>query len=178
MRVRVGKVILATKNNVMIDHDPIDLVHMEHVLDLQWCIDEPSCLPSEKVIKGWFQRCLRELKAQPTEVCLRIVNEQEISELNAQYRGKTGATNVLSFPNDAIDEGGRILLGDIVLCSDVVAAEAKDQSKSIEAHFAHLLVHGVLHLQGHDHSEDDQALVMETIEIKLMKCLGFSDPYE
>jgi probable rRNA maturation factor len=176
--MRKGKVTLAAKNNFMIDHVHIDLVQTEHVIDVQWCIDDRSSLPTEDVIKGWFQQCLRELEAQPTEVCLRIVNEKEISELNSQYRGKSGATNVLSFPNDAIDEGGRVLLGDIVICSDVVKAEAGNQFKSIEAHFAHLLVHGVLHLQGHDHSEDDQALVMETIEIKLMKCLGFSDPYE
>lgn len=149
-----------------------------HLLEIQWCIDDRAGLPDEDDINGWFQLCLNELHEQAAEVCLRIVNGPEIMALNLQYRDKTGATNVLSFPNDAIDESGRILLGDIVICSDVVVAEAENQAKSVEAHFAHLLIHGVLHLQGHDHSEQDQALEMEAIEIKLMESLGFGDPYE
>ena len=169
----MGDATLGSESKFMTDH-----VLVEHVIDVQWCIDDRSGLPNEDVINGWFQHCLCELDEQASEVCLRIVHEKEISELNLQYRGKTGATNVLSFPNDAIDQGGRILLGDIVICSDVVIEEAENQTKSITAHFAHLLIHGVLHLQGHDHSEEDQALVMEAIEIKLMKSLGFSDPYK
>jgi probable rRNA maturation factor len=151
---------------------------VEHVLDVQWCIDDRGQLPDEGVINGWYQLCLNQRKEQAAEVCVRIVTNEEISELNQQYRGKTGATNVLSFPNDTIDESGRILLGDIVICSEVVIEEARDQAKTVEAHFAHLLIHGVLHLQGHDHSEEDQALEMEAIEIELMKSLGFSDPYK
>lgn len=150
---------------------------MDHELNIQWCTEDSHSLPEEKLIRQWFDLGILAIVETASEVCLRIVDDEEITTLNQQYRGKTGATNVLSFPNGAVDESDRVLLGDIVISRGVVMKEAADQNKSVNSHFAHLLIHGLLHLQGYDHSEEDQALEMESIEIKLMGSLGFSDPY-
>lgn len=152
----------------------------EHQLDIQWCVADRTQLPDEALIRRWANVSLDKLLegAGDVEVCLRVVDAGEIQSLNRQYRREDKATNVLAFPNDGIDENGRALLGDIVICSDIVVAESATQSKSVEAHFAHLLIHGLLHLQGHDHSVDDQANKMEAIEIDLLKNLGYGNPYE
>ncbi|MBQ76407.1 MAG: rRNA maturation RNase YbeY [Gammaproteobacteria bacterium] len=150
----------------------------DHQLDIQWCVAEHTQLPGEDLIRHWANVCLRELIDGDAEVCLRIVDVSEIRSINLTYRGRDEATNVISFPNDSLDENGRILLGDIVICQEVVATESKQQGKSVEAHFAHLLIHGILHLQGHDHFLDDQADRMERIEIDLMENLGYGNPYE
>lgn len=149
-------------------------------LDIQWCVADCTQLPNEELIRHWAKVSLGELLAGrgDVEVCLRIVDEGEIQSLNRQYRSEDKATNVLAFPNDCIDENGRALLGDVVICKEVVVSESETQRKSVEAHFAHLLIHGLLHLQGHDHSVDDQANKMEAIEIGLMKNLGYGNPYE
>ncbi|MCZ6501491.1 MAG: rRNA maturation RNase YbeY [Gammaproteobacteria bacterium] len=153
-----------------------------HELDIQWCVKDRTHLPNEELIRHWVNVSLGELVERDVELCLRIVDTGEIQSLNQQYRRKDKPTNVLSFPNDCIDgcvdENGRVLLGDIVICKEVVVSESTTQEKSVEAHFAHLLIHGLLHLQGHDHSVDDQANKMEAIEIDLMKNLGYGNPYE
>lgn len=117
------------------------------------------------------------------EVVLRIVDAAESQELNLRYRGKDKPTNVLSFVADPLPPGFAELqaeqsLGDLVVCAQVVAAEALEQGKSLQAHWAHMVIHGCLHLLGHDHIEDEQAQRMETLERDLLAELNFSDPYE
>lgn len=115
-------------------------------------------------------------RVENAELCIRIVDEAESAALNERYRGKVGATNVLSFPCDA-DVPGVKSLGDLVICAPVVAAEAAAQGKSPEAHWSHLVVHGVLHLLGFDHIGDHEAEVMEAEERAILSRLGYSDPY-
>jgi probable rRNA maturation factor len=153
-----------------------------HEFDIQWAVADRASLPDENLIRHWAELGLSGLVGRGVEVCLRIVGTEEIRSLNQQYRNKDKPTNVLSFPNSGIDgcvdENGRTLLGDIVICKEVTLLESEKQGKSVEAHFAHLLIHGLLHLQGHEHSVDDRADEMEAIEISLMKSLGYGDPYE
>jgi len=111
------------------------------------------------------------------DVCLRIVDEREGRSLNRHYREKNYATNVLSFPAE-LPTGVKLpLLGDIVICAPVVAREAREQHKPLHAHYAHLTVHGVLHLLGFDHEDERDAMVMETIERGILAGLGLPDPY-
>ena len=115
---------------------------------------------------------------------LRIVDREEAQSLNRDYREKDYATNILSFPSDfgdlpegVLDDEEAGYLGDLVVCADVVADEAKAQHKTPDNHWAHLVIHGVLHLQGYDHIEDDEAALMESLEIKLLGKIGVPDPY-
>jgi probable rRNA maturation factor len=111
-------------------------------------------------------------------VSIRVTTSDEIQELNKQYRGKDKATNVLSFPMQ-LPEGIDVrLLGDIALCASVIRQEAKQQSKSENSHWAHMVVHGMLHLQGLDHIKHDEAKEMEQMEINILNQLGFDSPYE
>ena len=112
------------------------------------------------------------------EVSIRITDETEMAELNTTYRGKIGPTNVLSFPADLPEDIDAELLGDIVIAAPVVFQEAQQQNKTVIAHWAHLTVHGTLHLLGHDHIGDDEAAVMEALEIQILAKLGFNDPYQ
>ena len=111
------------------------------------------------------------------ELLIRLVDRRESRQLNTRYRHKNNATNVLSFPADLPEEVGLALLGDIVICAPVVAEEARDQHKTAEAHWAHLTIHGILHLLGHDHQLEEEAAEMESIESRILKSLGFPDPY-
>ncbi len=126
-------------------------------------------IPSAASLRGWAEAARGR---QRGEITLRIVNADEALALNRDWRGKAYATNVLSFPMQEPD-----YLGDIVLCAEVVAREAAEQGKTPRAHWAHLVIHGVLHLQGHDHLADDEAERMEALERKLLSRLGFADPY-
>ncbi len=147
-----------------------------HEVDIQR--DENGAgMPDDTLIERWCVYCLEETSEAPGEVCVRIVGEEEIRELNDRFRHRDGATNVLSFSAGEVSEDDRLLLGDVVICAPVVAAEAQVQGKSVEAHFAHLVIHGILHLQDHDHSDDDQAREMEAIEIRVMQGLGYGNPY-
>ncbi|MDH5444855.1 MAG: rRNA maturation RNase YbeY [Gammaproteobacteria bacterium] len=112
------------------------------------------------------------------EITVRIVDEHESATLNETYRHKTGPTNVLSFPFESPPGVELPLLGDLVICAPVVDKEAKQQGKTSQAHWAHMVVHGSLHLQGYDHIEPDQAEQMEVLEIDILARLGFSNPYE
>lgn len=112
------------------------------------------------------------------ELSLRIVDEDEGLALNRDFRGKAHATNVLSFPTDLPAGHGQHLLGDIALCAPVIAREAKEQGKSSKAHYAHLCIHGILHLLGYDHQDDASAATMEAIEIRTLAALGLGNPYE
>lgn len=113
-----------------------------------------------------------------TEMTVRIVDEGESAQLNQTYRHKSGPTNILSFPFENPVGVELPLLGDLVICAPIVEREAIDQNKTIKAHWAHMVVHGSLHLQGHDHINAQQAAQMEALEIDILTQLGFSNPYE
>ena len=132
-------------------------------------------LPPEKDMLVWIE--LAQENAQAVELIVRFVGEQEMSALNHQFRQKQGPTNVLSFPADVELPEGKVLLGDVVVCSNLLHAEANAQGKSVAAHTAHLLIHGVLHLRGFDHEVEHSAHAMETLEAELLKKAGFDDPY-
>ncbi|MBK1685767.1 MULTISPECIES: rRNA maturation RNase YbeY [Rhodoferax] len=127
-----------------------------------------AALPRHKVIK-WIRHALQD----DAEITVRIVDAEEGQALNRDYRQKDYATNVLTF--DYTQEP--IVTADLVLCAPVVAKEAKEQNKTLEEHYAHLLVHGTLHAQGWDHDEDEDAQVMELRESEIMARLGFENPY-
>jgi len=139
------------------------------LMDVQYA-SALSNLPEAKQFKQWAKKALR----IDAEVALRLVDEEEGRELNRDYRGKDYATNVLTFP---LAEDPH-LMGDIILCAPVVLQEAKDQQKSIEAHFAHLTVHGVLHMHGYDHETEAEAELMEMLETEIVMKLGYPDPYK
>jgi probable rRNA maturation factor len=130
---------------------------------------EAEQLPTSAQFGKWARAALR----IDTEVTLRIVDEEEGRALNRDYRGKDYATNVLTFP--LMEEP--LLMGDIVLCAPVVAAEAKAQNKPLHAHYAHLTVHGILHLHGYDHENEAQAELMESLETEIVTKFGYPDPY-
>jgi len=137
---------------------------------------EDRTVPDDAFIESAVAAALDARIDEPAELCLRIVDVEEIRELNARYRGRDKATNVLSFTYAHPAEAG-MLLGDLAICAAVVAEEAAEQGKSPLAHWAHMLVHGTLHLLGHDHIGDHEAAEMEGIEREILARLGFSDPY-
>ena len=110
-------------------------------------------------------------------ISLRIVEDHEMQTLNLRYRHKDSTTNVLSFPCELPQGIDDALMGDIVVCAEVIEREAKMQNKEIRAHWAHILIHGVLHLMGYDHINDTDAVSMENLEISILKKLGFANPY-
>ncbi len=145
-------------------------------LDLQ-VASQAGRLPAEADFQAWCAIALRQRSAD-SELTIRLVDEEEGRELNRTWRGKDYATNVLSFPADVPDELLDIpLLGDLVICVPVVEREAVEQGKTPEAHWAHLVIHGCLHLLGYDHIEDEEAEEMEGLERILLAELGHPDPY-
>lgn len=134
---------------------------------------QAHAVPVRAQLRQWVTAAL----ACDAEVTLRIVDAPEGRRLNAQFRGKDYPTNVLTFTYGEPFAPGMPLAGDIVLCAPVVEAEAAEQAKSVAAHYAHMVVHGMLHLQGYDHETDDDAQRMEARERVLMTQLGFPDPY-
>ncbi|MGJ8526694.1 Endoribonuclease YbeY [Halomonadaceae bacterium LMG 33818] len=150
----------------------------EPVVDLQVAVDFTP-LPSEADILQWLTIVL---DAHPdddrNEITVRFVDEEESRELNHQYRGKDSSTNVLSFPFEAPPGMDIPLLGDLVISPHVVQQEANEQHKALEDHFAHMIIHGTLHLMGYDHIDDDEAEEMEQLERGLLARLGISDPYQ
>lgn len=136
---------------------------------------ESESLPDDEDIRRFAAAALSDIDAPV--VSLRIVDEPEGRELNRRWRDRDYATNVLSFPADLPEGTGINLLGDIVICAPVVEREAGEQGKTVEAHFAHLLIHGILHLRGFDHMSAEQAEAMESREVLLLADLGFPDPY-
>lgn len=149
---------------------------MHHII-IQWATDKLAC-PSSQLLRKWAKQALKD-KADDVEVTLRIVDVMEMTMLNSQYRKKDGPTNVLSFPFTTLPgvELDTSILGDIVICADVVNREAKEASLTPDAHWSHMVVHGILHLLGHDHQQDDEAAIMEALEIKILAKLGFANPY-
>jgi probable rRNA maturation factor len=167
-------------------------------------VEEP---PPRAQLQRWAEAAWQGDAHSDVEVALRIVSAEESRQLNRDYRGKDKPTNVLSFPMQMDElnlpadltpydlvpteladtvhsdefpapDAHWIMLGDLAICAEVVAEEAQQQHKSLQAHWAHMLVHGMLHLQGYDHIEEDEAQRMEQLEIQIMQQLGFSDPYQ
>jgi probable rRNA maturation factor len=144
-------------------------------LELQLA-DGVQDVPEKKQFETWVAGALQEGAAR--ELSIRVVNEAEGRALNHQYRGKDYATNVLSFPFEAPEGVPVEYLGDLVICAPVVLREAAEQDKTQESHWAHMVVHGVLHLQGFDHINEKDALMMETLEKAIMARLGYPNPYQ
>lgn len=144
-------------------------------LELQ-VVDGLQEVPEQNQFEAWVAAALQEGTAR--EMSIRIVDEAEGRALNHQYRGKDYATNVLSFPFEAPEGVPVEYLGDLVICAPVVLREAAEQGKAVESHWAHMVVHGVLHLQGFDHINQDDAQVMETLEKDIMARLGYPNPYQ
>lgn len=146
------------------------------ILDLQIATQSTDNLPTEDQINQWLNVILPPFMSE-VELTIRIVDESESQQLNNTYRHKNKPTNVLSFPFESPIEIETPLLGDLVICKSVVEQEAKEQEKSLQSHWAHMIVHGCLHLLGYDHIDDDEAQEMESIEIEIMSELGFANPY-
>lgn len=142
-----------------------------HHITVQRIIPKTPAIPSTLKLKHWAKTALND-KIPDAEITIRITHPDEIAELNNTYRHKNKPTNVLSFPYS-----DKPLIGDIVICAEIVQQEAIDQHKTTEAHWAHMVVHGTLHLLGYDHETDADATVMETLEIQLLQSLGFTNPY-
>jgi probable rRNA maturation factor len=139
-------------------------------------IFKSSGQPDQEQIQQWVDAALDGFN-QDTEIVVRIVDEQESAELNEQYRHKSGPTNILSFPFE-VPEGIELnLLGDLVVCAPVLEKEALEQHKALTDHWAHIIVHGVLHLLGYDHIDETQAELMESMEITILNQLTIKNPY-
>jgi probable rRNA maturation factor len=144
-------------------------------IEVQYAVSADG-IPGAESIRQWVVQALPADRAA-AELTVRIVDEAEITALNRQYRGKDGPTNVLSFPYEGIPGIASNLLGDIVICAPVVAGESVTQDKPLEAHWAHMVIHGVLHLLGHDHHKEGEANRMELTEIEMLAGLGYANPY-
>ena len=147
-------------------------------ITIQFASDKKRA-PKPARLRQWAEKAL-ENQMESAELNIRIVDINEMSKLNSVYRRKNGPTNVLSFPSAIHDEVEleTPILGDIVICTEVVNSEAREQQKSEEAHWAHMVVHGVFHLLGYDHESNNEAEIMESLEKQVMRDLGFKDPYE
>lgn len=144
-------------------------------LELQIVTAATGC-PDEQQFQQWLDLVMAERDGD-TEVVIRLVDEAEIAELNSEYRHKSGPTNVLSFPFEAPPGLQLDLLGDIVICAPVITQEAIAQNKLPEHHWAHITIHGLLHLLGYDHIQDQDAEQMEALEIEILKKLSIANPY-
>lgn len=151
----------------------------ELALSLQVACDRPD-LPDQRQLAAWAAAAVA--VGTGGELTIRLVDEDESQALNRQYRGKDSPTNVLSFPFEPPEglpaDALPPVLGDLVICADVVAREAAEHNKPPMAHWAHMVVHGVLHLLGFDHQQDDEAERMEAMETQIMATLGFENPYQ
>ncbi len=144
-------------------------------LDLQLAVEADN-LPSQAQLESWAALALAE--HPDAELTIRITDEAESQQLNRDYRGKDKPTNVLSFPFEAPPGIELPLLGDLVICAAVVAREAQEQEKAPMDHWAHMVIHGCLHLIGYDHIEDEDADEMESLERQLLAQIGIADPYQ
>lgn len=136
---------------------------------------EEEDIPDAALVQQWAEKAC--LSKDQLITSVQIVSNDEMRELNNTWRGNNKPTNVLSFPMQSPEEVDLKILGDLALCADVINTEARQQHKSVQAHWAHMVVHGMLHLQGYDHIDDEQADEMEALEIHILKQLGFDNPY-
>jgi len=134
-------------------------------------------LPADSTLRHWAHAALKGLRRRRVTLGLRIVGNAESAALNGRFRRKSYPTNVLSFPFEAPPGTRSDILGDLVICAPVVRREAHTQRKTVNAHWAHMVVHGILHLRGYDHQKRQDAVVMEKKEIRLLKELGYANPY-
>jgi len=145
---------------------------------VQYAADK-SQAPKPAILRKWAKAALQN-QVDSAEVTIRIVDADEMTQLNATYRKQNKPTNVLSFPFQ-LPDGVELevpILGDIAICTEVVNKEAAEQNKTPESHWAHMVVHGIYHLLGYDHIKDKDAKVMESLEVETLVALGFEDPYE
>jgi len=150
---------------------------MHHTIDIQNACNA-EILPSNELFQLWAESALTAASNSNFELTIRLVNEDESQQLNKQYRHKDKPTNVLSFPFE-VPEGIELnLLGDLVICSQVVEQEATTQNKKLFDHWAHMVVHGCLHLLGYDHINDNDADEMEAFEVKILSQLTITNPYD
>jgi probable rRNA maturation factor len=148
---------------------------MTLIVDIQMASASEEA-PDPQSIVRWVGAAIGNQR-ESTELSVRIVDAEEGQALNEQFRGSTGATNVLSFPFENESPEPLPLIGDIVICAPVVAKEAREQNKALNAHWAHMMIHGVLHLLGYDHQNENDANLMESLETEIMQGLGFPPPY-
>ena len=151
---------------------------MSYYIDIQHACE--SAIPiADDMLSNWAQLALKPYR-KSAELTLRFVDADEITHLNHQYRKKNKATNVLAFPATYSQEVELEypLLGDVIICPSVLEAESKTLNKPLTNHWAHIIIHGVLHLLGYDHIKEEDATVMQTIEIQLLAELGFDNPYD
>lgn len=141
-------------------------------------LTENLYVPNAAQFQQWAVAALMQQAVGDAELVIRVVGVDESQSLNSTYRDKDAPTNVLSFAIDGPDYITPRALGDLVICAEVVDAEAQQQNKTRDAHWAHMVVHGVLHLLGFDHQSDNQAQRMESLEIEIMQGLGFANPYQ
>lgn len=147
-----------------------------HQVDLQYAVGRAE-VPAASSLRRWAVTVLEREEAAPGNLAIRVVDREEARTLNHQWRGRDRATNVLSFPGDNLPGLPWRPWGDIVLCKPVILAEAEEQDKPPRAHWAHMVVHGTLHLLGHDHQQDEEARIMEDRERQILAGFGFADPY-
>lgn len=145
-------------------------------MDLQ-NLTEDEDVPDHQSLTQWCSATLASQKIKKAEVCIRVVSLDESEALNKQYRKKAKPTNVLSFPSDLPEELNLPFQGDLVICAPIVSKEASEQQKNLRAHWAHMVVHGTLHLLGFDHAREPDAETMELLEITILESLGFANPY-
>jgi probable rRNA maturation factor len=153
---------------------------MRHIVDLQLACEETKT-PDLAQFQHWVDSALAIALPDNNkvfELTIRLVDSLESRQLNNQFRGQDKPTNVLSFPFEVPDGIELNLLGDLVICIDVMKNEAKSQNKALFDHWAHLIVHGCLHLLGFDHINETEALMMEALEIKILATLAINNPYE
>ena len=148
---------------------------MTLIVDIQMASASEEA-PDPQSIERWVGAAIGNQR-ESTELSVRIVDAEEGQALNEQFRGSTGATNVLSFPFENESPEPLPLIGDIVICAPVVTKEAREQNKALNAHWAHMMIHGVLHLLGYDHQNENDANLMESLETEIMQGLGFPPPY-
>ncbi|MBS0309516.1 MAG: rRNA maturation RNase YbeY [Proteobacteria bacterium] len=150
----------------------------KHKLSLS--VQYPDARLKERILRTDVRRWVQAALLAPAELTIRFVDAEEGQALNRDYRGKDYATNVLTFAysEDEDSEVNEMTQADIILCSDVLMREAQEQKKTLAAHTAHLVVHGVLHAQGYDHEDEEEAAEMETLEATIMAKLGFAHPYQ
>jgi probable rRNA maturation factor len=150
-------------------------MNVKRAVDVQRC-SAGSWLPEQSEINSWVDLVTHDLPYS-VSLSVRMVDEAESRELNHRFRQRDVATNVLSFPCDMEDEDKVRVLGDVVVCAPLVASEAQSQGKNVRDHWAHLIIHGVLHLLGYDHQAPEEAAIMENLEITLLQELEINNPY-
>ena len=149
----------------------------DHVVDISRSFDLDDEEPDDCLISDWLTNVLVQLHCASVEISVRIVCEDEMRSLNQRYRDRDRPTNVLSF-SSGIEAGDRLFLGDIVVCAKVLREEAQAFGKPLKDHYAHIIIHGLLHLLGNDHNELTDQENMEALEKSLLASLGIPDPYE